>query len=179
MDIHGGVAGGVAKLSYPSFKNLYHTRNGFFPSHRWILKASVWNYQTATNYDRFQLVHCDYLIENTHRPEINFQVRTLNLEIPGTDWLNRPANNDLALRYDALLGGVININQPQLFLRRDFESFNFIVRNGLSAPTMTYVQLMDDMFHRLGHAQGEVIKLAQVLLNVWREERKRRRKRYP
>jgi hypothetical protein len=63
MDIRGGVAGGVVNLSYPSSKNIYQTRNGFFPSHRVVGGSSEWNYQLLpANYDSFQLANGDYLV---------------------------------------------------------------------------------------------------------------------
>jgi hypothetical protein len=178
MDIRGGVAGGVVNLSYPSSKNIYQTSNGFFPSHRVVGGSSVWNYQPlAANYDSFQLANGDYLVNYTHRLEIDFEFRTLLLEIPGTDWLARPANNALAQRYIAIRNGGVNLNQPSLMLFKDLGRFNNVVRHGFSAATMVYIQLMDDMFHELGHSRGEVIKVANTMLSVWREERKKRRRR--
>jgi hypothetical protein len=183
MDIKGGVAGGVARLSYPSSKHLYPYEHGSFPSRRHTVGLDIWRYQPlpTSTLNWLQLPHGRFLIEDAVILEVDFEDRLIIVFVPGRDWLNRPANHNKISRIGNVFGifalpptlANVDKNEFRIYLGE----FDDIVRDGYHAETWRKLQLVDDIFQRLNQPQGEILGVAHVMLEVYKAAATQRRRR--
>jgi hypothetical protein len=183
MDIKGGVAGGVASLSYPSSKHLYPCEHGCFPSRRHTVGLDIWNYQPlpGSDLDWINLPDGRFLIANAVMLEVDFKERMITMTIPGRDWLNRPVNHHFMTEIATAFGifvlppALANIDAYEIVIY--LGAFNDIVKLGYHAQTWRQLQVFDDIFQTLHQPRGEISGIARVMLEVFKAAATDRRKR--
>lgn len=163
-DVRGGLAGGIEDLAFPSVN--WHVQ-GALPSRRKILIHQTWTRRPRTSVSVEELQGEKGWVVETGQMRINFEKRKITVKlIPYTDLLNRPETMALMQRLYAARVLILP-------LRPTFAKFKISLadqgNDGFDEKTLGRLELMNEMCEALGMPEDEVLRIADVMQEVWTE----------
>ncbi|KAH9859435.1 hypothetical protein IAQ61_011216, partial [Plenodomus lingam] len=175
--IKGGLAGGVINLTYPSSGRRYASKHGRFPSRRTINMMSIWDRQPSFKsiYSVATKSKSPEFLVSTATLRVNFGPRrSLVMErIPCADWLARPENRHLLedlIAYTSPVSTNDWISKRFATCEVRFRNWSRLIEKGFTARERRGIRLLDAISGGLDQPNGEVKKIANVMLSVWRAQ---------
>lgn len=163
-DVKGGLAHGIQDLAFPSVN--WHMQ-GALPSRRNILIHQTWTRRprTSVSVERLQ-VEKGWVVE-TGQMRVNFEKRKITVKlIPYTDLLNRQETMALMQRLYAARVLILP-------LRPTFAKFKISLadqgNDGFDEQTLRRLELMNEMCEALSMPEDGVLRIADVMQEVWAE----------
>jgi hypothetical protein len=165
--VKGGFEGGVAHLAYPSVN--YHIQ-GKLPSRRKVLVHQIWERQPTDRDVNFEVVaDGGRFVVETLQMRVDFEKRKISAKgIPYVDWLKQPENAKLLKRMRRHEGVSLPESAEEAFAKFKIS----LVGHGkdkFDRKTADNLRLMDEICEELGMPKGEVLRIADIMLQVWSE----------
>jgi hypothetical protein len=155
-------------------KSTRQTSFGAFPSRKTIQARSLIEHEPANPFmDHFPVEGGKYISELLAL-RVDFVEQELTLALPYQDWLSQPANQ----YYLERLRGHSEFNCGVNLMAHAIAHFRLslgtdtrldLPLRGFTAQVMIKLQLMDDIWTALGMPKGEVLRIAHVARDVWKE----------
>ncbi|KAH6629664.1 hypothetical protein C7974DRAFT_376474 [Boeremia exigua] len=167
-DVQGGLEGAVQDLAFPSVD--WHMQ-GKLPSRRKIMIHQTWDRKPTIDKASFEeLEGGNKVVVETAQIRVNFHKRKITVKyIPYADWRKRTQNAALFRR----LRECSEFTLPKG--GQAFAKFKILFEqgtDGFDEQTVQSLTLMDEMCEQLGMPKGEVLRIANVMLEVWAEHGK-------
>lgn len=162
--VEGGFTGAIANLAWPS--DSYVSR---LPSRQTIWIQSIWDRKSPNKVRSVALQDSSrqYLVNNAYL-RVDFTRRELSLDnISITGWLNRPENKQIAKRLRSRSGHMTSAEIDSEFVRCFVNPKR--ATGHLTKLLTQHLQFMSELCEALGLPQGELERIANVMLEVWRE----------
>jgi len=147
---------------------------GNMPSRRTVQARSIWTYAPKSRNITYTPLSDDTFIVDTLALRIDFVKQELHLAIPYKDWLVKPANAFWLERmsgYTEFERCAYHLSDAVAFFKLSLGTnvlFDLPIK-GINAQVLCRVRLMDDVCARLGLPEGEVLRIAHVVRDVWVE----------
>lgn len=166
VDVKGGLSGAVQDLAFPSVN--WHLQDRL-PSRRRIFIHQTWDRKPRNSEVFFEALRgSNGFVVETAEMRMNFEKRKITVKyIPGFGWLKREENAALVER--------LRRNRHFTLPARgqDFAKFKILLSDqgpeDFDEETLQSLSLMDEMCWQLGMPEGEVLRIAHIMLEVWAE----------
>ncbi|KAF2247190.1 hypothetical protein BU26DRAFT_343700 [Trematosphaeria pertusa] len=156
----------LTSLAFPACETLKRTPFGRLPGRKYI-QARAFLDQKPTAL-AFTEIGARYLAM-TCQVRVDFGARQLVFQIPYKDWLLRPENRHY--RGDLEWFGVLERCHPNLKDAVAYFTVNLgppQARNVVEVEGLAVVHLMDKICSKLGLPDGEIVHIARVVVDVWK-----------
>jgi hypothetical protein len=165
--IAGGFKGGIANLAYRSDAYI-----GRLPGRRSIIVDAVWDHRPTTKikYAAFNDGSGRYIVNACHIT-IDLKEHSLCVDMIPAEWLAREDNSSLSRRLNMRTGSYVTTGKPPLYYGIEVSLATYKdVHKGFTQRTMDTLEFMDTLSVALGMPGGELLRIANVMLEVWKEE---------
>jgi hypothetical protein len=163
----GGFKGGIANLAYPTDAYI-----GQVPSKRSIAVEAVWDHKPTTEIDYSALDDgSGRVLLEVCRISIDFREHELCIGWIPVEWLAWKENTSLKRRLQRRNGSYVTAEYHPLFeWFQDSLATYKDVQQGFTQRTMKTLKFMEELCVALGMPKGELLRIANVMLEVWQEE---------
>lgn len=161
-----GFEGGIKNLAYPS-----DNYRGRTPSNRCIFMYDVWDTQPTSDID-YTLLGADsgkegkFVVE-TGRISFSFTEHRIWIMSMPVEWLHDPKKADLLNRLQKrkqfIIEGILAGFTVDMHMYAD-------VQQGFLKRTRENLELLQELVEALGLQEGELMRIANIMLGHWQEE---------
>ena len=162
-DIEGGLEGALQNLEYPSVN--YHMR-GELPSRRKIMVHQTWERRPNDDLAFEELADGQGFVVETCQVHVNFVKRKIAAKyIPYADCLQRPEYASVLKRMRVTK----DFTPPKQGLWSAKLKISLVVHDEdrVNEKLVQSLRLMDDVCEKLGMPRGEILRIADTMLDVW------------